>query len=222
MASSVARTIIIFSGNSGSGKSTLAEIALSTKGFELVAFAQPLKDFCTKALMEFFDPTQTTPYIASLLSTQDFKKIRPLFDDIDHRNEKILSTPYLTPRILMQKIGTDLVRHHLGPDIWANALAQKIRNNDIKLVAITDLRFPNELEIIKNSFPDYQILHIHLTQTHESLAPPHESESHIEWLSSQADLNILNKKTSKLDLLKLTHSLVPSEFKHFFEPKIIE
>jgi hypothetical protein len=77
----------------------------------------------------------------------------------------------LTPRILLQVIGTNLFRDKLLPNIWVNALFSKYRPDGYELGnnkhiadvledihhntlnypnwCITDMRFPNELEAIK-------------------------------------------------------------------------
>ena len=52
----------------------------------------------------------------------------------------------LTPRLLLQKIGTDLFRNQLHPNTWVNASFANYLNN---AWIFTDVRFPNELEAIK-------------------------------------------------------------------------
>lgn len=73
-----------------------------------------------------------------------------------------LQSEILTPRLLLQTIGTDLFRNRLHPDIWVNSLfsnysdKKQIDRTNVKRKTIydcnwiiTDLRFPNELEVIK-------------------------------------------------------------------------
>ena len=89
-----------------------------------------------------------------------------------------------TPRFLLQYLGTDLLRNQLHPDIWVNSLMSEYKNIetevcsecnapyffdsciscgriDTKIIEktepkwiITDLRFPNELDIIKKIEPN--------------------------------------------------------------------
>lgn len=55
-----------------------------------------------------------------------------------------------TPRILLQMIGTDLLRNKLLQNIWINALfADYIPLDDAPNWIITDVRFKNELEAIR-------------------------------------------------------------------------
>ncbi|HOP65951.1 MAG TPA: hypothetical protein PLX66_02920 [Bacilli bacterium] len=67
------------------------------------------------------------------------------------------------PRTLLQELGTDVVREHLGKkDIYANRLLDDI---DIyhyyaPVVVIKDVRFPEEIQIIKSKFPNALTIHI--------------------------------------------------------------
>jgi len=57
-----------------------------------------------------------------------------------------------SPRILMQKCGTEFMRNTFGDDIWLRIAKNKIDqiNNDGKIPVITDVRFSNEAEFVKN------------------------------------------------------------------------
>jgi hypothetical protein len=76
-----------------------------------------------------------------------------------------ISINKLTPRLLLQKIGTDLFRYQLHPNCWVNAtmvdykgekdLREKIGiPRELPLIypnwIITDVRFPNEAQAIKD------------------------------------------------------------------------
>ena len=52
----------------------------------------------------------------------------------------------MTPRKMLQLIGTDLFRNQLHPNTWVNASFANYLNN---AWIFTDVRFPNELEAIK-------------------------------------------------------------------------
>jgi hypothetical protein len=56
----------------------------------------------------------------------------------------------MTARDIMQFVGTDIFRH-LKPNVWVDATINKIAKDKPKLAIITDCRFPNEVESIKNS-----------------------------------------------------------------------
>jgi hypothetical protein len=54
----------------------------------------------------------------------------------------------MTARDIMQFVGTDIFRH-LKSNVWVDATIQKISKDKPKLAIITDCRFPNEIESIK-------------------------------------------------------------------------
>lgn len=54
----------------------------------------------------------------------------------------------ITPRKALQDIGTKVFREHFHKDIWLIAIKRKIQKN--KNIIITDVRFPNEIDLIRN------------------------------------------------------------------------
>lgn len=54
----------------------------------------------------------------------------------------------VTPRMLLQKIGTDILRDCFDKNIWINSLEHKLMNTD-KNVIVTDCRFKNEIDVLK-------------------------------------------------------------------------
>lgn len=55
----------------------------------------------------------------------------------------------LTPRLLMQLLGTECGRDIIHPNIWVNSLMSEYKNNYSNWV-ISDLRFPNEMKAVKD------------------------------------------------------------------------
>ena len=53
----------------------------------------------------------------------------------------------MTPRKMLQQVGTDLFRNQLHPNTWANATFADYQNDNW---IITDVRFPNEAQAIKD------------------------------------------------------------------------
>lgn len=178
--------LIAISGKIGSGKDTVGNIIqiltamphLNTEGvlsflkrdinspYKIKKFADKLKDFvcmligCTREQLE----------------DQDFKEkeLGPEWDRIISSDGKIY-LPYdyadleyskLTPRLLLQLIGTDCIRDKVHPNAWVNALfadykiirhKSNFNSNDRYMGdepiypnwIITDTRFENELEAVK-------------------------------------------------------------------------
>ncbi len=56
----------------------------------------------------------------------------------------------MTAREVMQYIGTDIFRN-IKKDVWVKSTINKIKKQDAKLSIITDCRFPNEVDIIKQN-----------------------------------------------------------------------
>lgn len=56
----------------------------------------------------------------------------------------------MSSREILQFIGTDIFRH-MRPNIWVDATIKKIQKEKPKVAIITDCRFPNEVESIKQN-----------------------------------------------------------------------
>jgi hypothetical protein len=149
-------------GKKGSGKTTLANIAVSN-GFTPVAFADPLKDIISqvfdisKSILN--DPEAKENYQLSIELTNDV-----VSELLRTASEKYESVPMYTrnfalsnfqpafitnPRQLLQVVGTDIFRNLVDKNYWLNSF---IKNIDLqaKDIIVHDLRFQNELDLIKN------------------------------------------------------------------------
>ena len=88
------------------------------------------------------------------------------YNDYHHRTVEIIETKVsLTPRLLLQLLGTEYGRQIIHPNIWVNALMSDYKKynyaesisgtSEVKKLykypnwIITDMRFPNELEAVK-------------------------------------------------------------------------
>ena len=61
-----------------------------------------------------------------------------------------LNMPQLTPRYVLQYLGTEVFRNHFHTDIWVASVENKLRQAKDDIV-ITDCRFANEVQAIKNA-----------------------------------------------------------------------
>ncbi len=72
-------------------------------------------------------------------------------DFIEHGNilsiEDVEDSYLLTPRLVLQLLGTEGGRDVIHPNIWVNATLGDLKDTDY--VIVTDTRFPNEVEGIK-------------------------------------------------------------------------
>ena len=125
----------------------------------------------------------------------------------DFKNSKIeyLSTEdkCITPRYLLQYLGTDVLRNSINEDIHVNALLNDIKssqNANILAFVITDLRFRNELEAIKK----HGGLTIRLNRNEANKIvsnSQHESETALD--NAQFDITIDNNGTFEELFLKV-------------------
>jgi hypothetical protein len=131
------RNIIGISGAIGSGKDTIADFLCTQHGFKRLSFASSLKD----AVATIFG------WERELLEGST-KSSREWREQVDQWWANRLNMPHLTPRWVLQNLGTNVLRQHFHDDIWIASLEHKLNaiQND---VVITDCRFVNELTAIK-------------------------------------------------------------------------
>ena len=141
--------ILSFSGRKQSGKSTSADyitslineyhIMLRENRYELnmsckiYSFADPLKqDICINILGLTYDQCYGSD------------------DDKNTMTDLWWDGVQLTAREAMEIIGTKIFRV-LKTNVWADATINKIKKENVDLAIISDCRFPNEVESVKNS-----------------------------------------------------------------------
>lgn len=131
--------IIGIAGFQGSGKDTIADYLCNIYGFKRDSFAATLKD----AVAAVFG------WDRELLEGRT-KESRAWRETVDPWWANRLNMPNLTPRLVLQKWGTEVARKSWHDDTWIASLENKLNraHNDI---VITDVRFPNEIKAIKNA-----------------------------------------------------------------------
>ena len=119
------RLIGLYSHAPGSGKSTVAKML----GGVTFSFADPLRDFVARTLTS--------------LGHDGFDLVR------NHKEEKILGIG-VTPRQMMQTLGTEWGRACVHPELWV-MIAEFESKNWLRSVNVTfdDVRFPNEADMIR-------------------------------------------------------------------------
>ena len=123
------RLIGLYSNAPGSGKSTVASM---TWDFKKMSFASPMREFC-----------------ANLLSALGHDGVA-LLEDRD-KKEKRIAEIGVSPRQMMQTLGTEWGRSCIHPELWVMVAAGAVEQQR-KLgrdVVIDDVRFPNEAEMIR-------------------------------------------------------------------------
>lgn len=108
----------------------------------------------------------------------------------------------LSPRILLQKIGTDLFREQIHPDIWVNALFSDF--NEKCNWIISDTRFLNEAEMIKKN--NGIIIRINRVEA-DNKSDLHKSETELDnynfdyVIDNNGSMAELIKKIKKLNII---------------------
>lgn len=113
--------IIGIAGPKRSGKNTLALGLCAALGLEEHSFAAPLRQF-----------------VADMLGWNLW--------ELEHRKEEPIEwLDGVTPRHMMQTLGTEWGRMLIHPDLWLRALAKRL---PAKGAVIADVRFENEARVI--------------------------------------------------------------------------
>ena len=123
----------------GSGKDTIADYLVNLHHFRRESFANTLKD----AVAQVFGWDRT------MLEGRT-KQAREWREQVDPWWAERLGIPHLTPRFILQQWGTEVCRKNFHDDIWIASLENKLRNSRDDVV-ISDCRFPNEIQAIKQS-----------------------------------------------------------------------
>ncbi len=167
--------LIGLAGRARSGKDTVGDWLETQYGFERTAFASPLKT----GVRAMFGLTRA-------------------HTDGDLKEEVI---PHLgvSPRQLMQWLGTEYGRDLIGPTVWIDVVLERWRalcgKKHNPLLVVTDVRFNNEAEALRQQ--GGVIIHIERPDLPEVAA--HTSEQGVEVLPD--DMLICNDSTLD-DLLR--------------------
>lgn len=125
----------------GSGKGTVSDILVEKYGYQKFAFADVLKD--TVSVM-FGWPRHLLEG-----DTDESRHFRETVDDFwDDRLSQTLGRS-ITPRYILQIMGTEAGRDVFGEEIWVSALERRIQGID--KVVVSDVRFPNEIQFIQRN-----------------------------------------------------------------------
>ena len=164
----------------GSGKDTCASLLEQHHGFQRLSFASAIKDIVSTLFgWDRNDLEGATP------SSREWR------EEIDTWWTEQLGR-IVTPRLILQMVGTEMFRDCLSPRFWTTVLQrkiEKIREEGAKCIAISDCRFPEEIELIKSlggiivyvdRAPD---LHNH------KLGFSHSSEHHISSIIPDATID---------------------------------
>ena len=181
--------IIGICGFQSSGKDTIADLLVREYGYKKLSFASMLKDIVS---LMFGWPRDRLEGLT--------KEDREWREQIDPWWAKTLDKPMLSPRYVLQYFGTELFRNNWHPEIWIKIVEKQL--NNYTNVVITDCRFTNEINMLKQN--GGQIIHVHrnkpvwfdkykLGEDVDEINNLHVSER--EWIRCYNDYDILNDGT---------------------------
>jgi hypothetical protein len=130
--------IIGLTGHAGSGKSTVAKTLEKHHGFQILKFADPLKNMFRQLAWDMGCDDGT---VEAMIDGSLKENSIPIFGN-------------KTPRHIMQTLGTEWGRGMVDEDIWVKAakfqVVKLLKYNDPRTLRIVfdDVRFPNEAELI--------------------------------------------------------------------------
>jgi hypothetical protein len=169
--------LIGVTGFARSGKDTVGQILVREQNYVRFAFADPIKKM-----------------IADMLEM-------PLHKLEELKDQQLAHLDGLTPRYLMQTLGTEWGRDMIHKDLWVRLLREKIvlhaDVNPSTNIVVTDVRFPEEVAMIR----DLGGTIWKVFREDEGPVMPHESEGHIadiepdkDLLNITGDLSILHEQ----------------------------
>lgn len=177
--------VLLLSGAAGSGKSTVAAHLTSGKGgWVELSFAEPLKLIACDIWSKLYPDAGVT---------------LDMFHDHVLKEKRPPGVP-LTPREFLQFLGTDVMRARLGPDVWANHVASLIvqltasKHN----VVVSDLRFPNELEVVRAALagvPDVKVVTVRIVRDGGPVPAETPTSAHFATTRSHASEHALDGTT---------------------------
>jgi len=155
--------LIGLTGTAGAGKDTVASRLFAHHDFVITSFAEPLR----YAAMEMFGLD---------------------YDHFVDRDLKDTVIPYwdLTPRQMLQQLGTEAVQGTFGKDFWIKRWKMVYEQMQDENVVVTDVRFPLEAQMIKEL--GGVLIYIH----RPGVAPTDTHSSAIPLPTESIDMNIVN------------------------------
>ncbi len=124
------RILIGLNGVARSGKDTVGKMLCDNYGFKRLAFA---------------DSVRQGVYEINPLVTSE-QRVKDIVDEIGWEEAK---TEYPEIRELLQRYGTEGGRLIHGEDCWVSIIEKVIKNNPHTKYVITDMRFENEIALVK-------------------------------------------------------------------------
>ena len=155
--------VIGLHGRARSGKDTVASFILAQRGGYIYSFADPIRAMLAPLGIDMRDPYW------------------------QERKEEVIPAIGVSPRRMMQTLGTEWGRELINPELWL-ILAKQLLLNCGPGMVIADVRFENEAEWVRSQGGRV----IHIERPNVVAVEPHASEAGIEFKGEEGDFKIIN------------------------------
>lgn len=135
--------LISVSGLIGAGKDTVGNYLINEKGFVKRSFSAALKDVVAAV---FHWPRDLLE--GDTIQGREWRDTVDTWWDAKLRSK--FNTP-ITPRFILQYVGTEVMRNHLDSNIWVYSIERRLELDKDANIIITDARFLNELQLVKQN-----------------------------------------------------------------------
>lgn len=195
------KKIIAFAGRQRSGKTHLANLLKDEDDALVLTIAKYLKTLCCNILdidnIDELNRLKNDRIILNITPNKQWvDKIATVtginYDDIVKELNKYEFIKDI--RSLLQVIGTNIIRKY-NPNWHVEQLRNEINASKNSLIAIDDVRFPNELNLI-NQLGGKIFFVIRTTGISDTMISNHESETALKWYDFTDDRIILNTETT--------------------------
>jgi hypothetical protein len=151
-------TIVGFGFKARSGKDTIADHLVREHGFRKGSFVQAMKEAC-RTIFGFNDDQlfgklkeKVDPFWNERLKIYHYAGGIVPADRVEVPEPEVLETygePLpITPRLVMQLMGTEAGRNVFGQDLWVHAFLRACASSGHDRWVVSDVRFPNEANAI--------------------------------------------------------------------------
>lgn len=182
------KKVILVSGKLQSGKNQFAEYleqAYTLDDVDIVqdSFAQYLKDECKedfKPLVDYLN--ELADKIKYCIPTHSNENImNGHLMKLRTHDENFYENKTDITRILLQLYGTNIFRRRVDNDYWVKRMITKIKESDNDITIITDVRFPNEIEMLMNE-EDFNVtvIRVERDMNRDGSENEHESETALD------------------------------------------
>lgn len=171
------KTLIGITGLAGSGKDTFADALVHERRYQKISFATPIKE----ALNEIFGWSMRE------------------WNDREWKETPRTEAGGRSPRYLAQTLGTEWGRDLVSPDLWVSVAIERARRSPLPVV-ISDVRFPNEVDALREAGG----VIIKIVRHGIERVAAHASEAHVDsirpdiWVYNVRDIEELRRQAVAL------------------------